>query len=179
MSSTHDPSELSTRLARRADLPVLAVIERELARLAFPDDPVLDMDYHQQKLLRAMKKEPAGMVVLTTADDQDIVGWLWAVGKTALATGERYGVIRSLYVRPDLRRQGLGSALARHARNYFTALGIERIVAKTHFADEAGQRTLKRLGFTPLHVTLEWRDNAADDGQSQNGRGISADSGTG
>jgi ribosomal protein S18 acetylase RimI-like enzyme len=159
MSQEPTSPEISTRLAREDDLPVLAVFERELARLAFPEDPITDLEYHEAKLRRALHSEPEGLVVLTGADDHDLVGWLWVTGKTTLATGERYGVLRSLYIRHDLRRQGLGTALARYALRYFTGRGITRVVAKFHADNEAFQRTLERLGFAALHLTCEWRAN--------------------
>lgn len=136
---------------------MLAVFERELAKLAFPDDPITDLAYHEAKLRRALRAEPEGMIVLTTADDTDIVGWLWLTGKTALATHERYGVLRSLYVRHDLRRQGLGTTLAAYAQRYFAARDLTRVVAKLHISSEAGEKTLQKLGFRPLHLTYEWR----------------------
>ena len=150
-------SQLSTRQAREEDLPVLAVFERELAKLAFPDDPITDLSYHEAKLRRALKIEPEGLIVLTAADDTDLVGWLWLTGKTALATRERYGIIRSLYVRHDLRRQGLATTLAAYAQRYFASRGISRIVAKLHITSEAAERTLQKLGFHPVHLTYEWR----------------------
>ena len=158
MAQDPETVQISTRLVRKEDLPVLAVFERELAKLAFPRDPITDLGYHQAKLKRALRTEPEGLVVLTSAeDDSDIVGWLWLTGKTALATGERYGIIRSLYVRHDLRRQGLAAALAAYAQRYFTTRDIRRVVAKMHVNNEAARRTLERLGFRPLHLTLEWR----------------------
>lgn len=149
--------EVNTRQAREDDLPVLAVFERELAKLSFPDDPIMSLDYHQAKLARALRAEPEGMIVLTGEEDYDIVGWLWLSTKTTLATGERYGVLRSLYVRHDLRRQGFASALVSYAQRYFDSRGIRRVVAKVHADSESGQRTLSRSGFKPLHLTYEWR----------------------
>jgi ribosomal protein S18 acetylase RimI-like enzyme len=162
MVPTEDNLTLSPRQAREEDLPVLAVFERELARLSFPDDPIMDLSYHEAKLRRALRAEPEGLIVLTTEDDADIVGWLWMTGKTALATGERYGVIRSLYVRHDLRRQGLASALVSYARRYFASRGITRVVAKVHVQSEGGRRTLQRGGFEPLHLTYEYRAPQSD-----------------
>lgn len=157
MTDTATPPQINTRLAREDDLPVLAVFERELARLAFPRDPITDLAYHEEKLRRARQAEPEGLVVLTTEDDHDLVGWLWVTTKTTLATGERYGVLRSLYIRHDLRRQGLATALGRYALRYFTGRGLTRVVAKIHVDGEAARRTLERLGFAPLHLTCEWR----------------------
>lgn len=157
MTDTPDSLALSPRQAREEDLPVLAVFERELARLNFPDDPITDLAYHEAKLRRALRVEPEGLIVLTTEDDADIVGWLWLTGKSVLATGERYGVLRSLYVRHDLRRQGFATALVSYALRYFRSRGITRVVAKTHFSSEAARRTLERTGFGALHVTYEHR----------------------
>ena len=154
---TDQPANVFPRQARAEDLPVLAVFERELARLSFPDDPITDLSYHEAKLQRALRAEPEGLVVLTTERDEDIVGWLWISGKTALATGERYGVIRSLYVRHDLRRQGFASALVSYALRYFASRGIKRVVAKTHVTCEGARRTLARAAFEPLHLTYEYR----------------------
>ncbi|NPV46172.1 MAG: GNAT family N-acetyltransferase [Armatimonadetes bacterium] len=160
--------EISTRLAREDDLPVLAVFERELARLAFPQDPITDLAYHEAKLRRALRAEPQGLVVLTTDDDHDIVGWLWVTTKRTLATGEHYGVLRSLYVRHDLRRQGLATALGRYGLRYLRAQGVRRVVAKIHIDNEAAQRTLERLGFEALHLTCEWRGGEDDPPMTRN-----------
>jgi len=157
MSASPESLAVSPRQARAEDLPVLAVFERELARLNFPDDPITDLAYHEAKLRRALRAQPDGLIVLTTEDDADLVGWLWLTGKTVLATGERYGVIRSLYVRHDLRRQGLASALVSYGLRYFTSRGISRVVAKAHVDGEPGRRTLERAGFGALHVTYEYR----------------------
>jgi ribosomal protein S18 acetylase RimI-like enzyme len=157
MSESPESLAVSPRQARAEDLPVLAVFERELARLNFPDDPITDLAYHEAKLRRALRAQPEGLIVLTTEDDEDIVGWLWLTGKSVLATGERYGVVRSLYVRHDLRRQGLASALVSYGLRYFSSRGITRVVAKAHVNCEAGCRTLERTGFGALHLTYEYR----------------------
>jgi L-amino acid N-acyltransferase YncA len=148
--------ECSTRLARNNDLQVLALFERELARLAFPDDPIEDLQYHTRKLRRALNTEPEGMVVIAATDDPcSIVGWLWLTTKTTLATGERYGVLRSLFVLPSHRRRGLGLLLAEYAARYFEERGVSRTVAKIAHDDLAAEKLLHRVGFRPLHLTLE------------------------
>ncbi len=151
-------SECSTRLATCDDLPALAVIERELARSAFPDDPIEDLAYHRRKLRRALNREPEGMVVLALADDPGaIVGWLWLSTRTTLATGERYGVVRSLFIRPEHRREGLGRCLAEYAVRYFEERGIPRIVAKMSHTNLPAANLLCSVGFAPVHLTLERR----------------------
>jgi ribosomal protein S18 acetylase RimI-like enzyme len=155
-------AQTSTRLARLDDIPVLAVFERELARLAFPEDPIEDLEYHTRRLQRAMAKEPEGMVVLVEPSHGEMMAWLWLVSRTTLATGERYGVLRSLYVRPWVRRAGLGAMLARYAQRHFAERGINRVVVTLHSANLAGVRALGRAGFESTHVTLEWRGDGTD-----------------
>lgn len=155
-------AQTSTRLARLDDLPVLAVFERELARLSHPDDPIEDLEYHQGRLQKALAREPEGMVVLVEPASGELVAWLWMVTRTTLATGERYGVVRSLYVRPWVRRQGLGTMLVDYARRHFAALGLQRVVATLHASNVAGMRTLARAGFESTQVTLEWRGGGGD-----------------
>jgi ribosomal protein S18 acetylase RimI-like enzyme len=155
-------AQTSTRLARLDDIPVLAVFEREIARLAFPEDPIEDLEYHTGRLQRAMAREPEGMVVLVEPSSGERVAWLWLVTRTTLATGERYGVLRSLYVRPWARRAGLGTMLAGYAQRHFAERGIKRVVVTLHAGNLAGVRALTRAGFESIHVTLEWRDDGSD-----------------
>ena len=150
-------SQTSTRHARLEDLPVLALFEREMARSAFPHDPIEDLDYHGERLRKSLVREPEGMVVLVAPETQDIIAWLWLVTKRTLATGEVYGVLRSLYVRPAARGAGLGTQLADYAQRFFQECGIARVVASVHPANLAGLRTLAGAGFRPVHTTLEWR----------------------
>jgi len=134
---------------------VLAIFERELARSAFPEDPIMDLAYHEEKLRRALAQEPEGMIVQTVHGE--IAAWLWLSTKKTLATGEKYGVVRSLYVRKRSRRHGLALSLTDYALRYFAARGMRKIVAKVHAENRAGLQVLRRAGFAPIHVTLQYR----------------------
>lgn len=154
--------ECASRLACKEDIPVLAIFERELARLSFPEDPILNLDYHAEKLRRALAREPEGMIVQTvTVEDavtfDEIAAWLWLSTKRTLATGEPYGVLRSLYVRPRYRRHGLALSLADYALRYFARRGVKKIMAKVHAGNAPALQVLRRVGFRPLHTTLEYR----------------------
>jgi ribosomal protein S18 acetylase RimI-like enzyme len=147
--------EVSTRFAIEDDLQTLAIYERQIAIISFPDDPILDLQYHHDKLKRALRSDPDGMVVLTL--EEDVVGWLWMRTKVSLATKERYGVLQSVYVREDLRCQGLAKSLVQYCIRYFEAKGIHRIVCKVHHENEAGKALLQRVGLQPVHLTYEYR----------------------
>lgn len=154
--------ECVSRLATEQDLPVLAIFERELARLSFPEDPILDLDYHTDKLRRAMDREPEGMIVQTVVTDDaragdEIAAWLWLMTKKTLATEEPYGVLRSLYVRRRYRRHGLALSLSEYALRYFARRDVKKIMAKLHADNTAARQVLRRVGFKPLHTTLQYR----------------------
>jgi ribosomal protein S18 acetylase RimI-like enzyme len=159
---TRVPSS-SARPAQPRDLPVLAIFERELAKLSFPDDPILDLKYHEEKLTRALASDPEGMVVLTDDATAEIAAWLWMGTRKTLATGERYGVVRSIYVRPEYRGRGLGSSLAEYARRYFDRMDVAKVYAKLHAENAAGIRLLEKVGFEELHVTMEYRSQETGD----------------
>lgn len=154
--------ECTTRLATEDDLPVLVIFERELARSGFPDDPILDLGYHRGKLERALRAEPEGMVVMVAtgpgvAPGGEIAAWLWLSTKRTLATGERYGVLRSLYVRSRWRGRGLAQDLVRYALRYFAGRELPRVVAKAHHGNTGAINVLRGAGFKPTHLTLERR----------------------
>jgi ribosomal protein S18 acetylase RimI-like enzyme len=150
-----DDPECISRAVTEQDLPVLAIFERELARAGFPEDPILDLGYHQEKLRRALRQEPEGMIVQMVRGE--IAAWLWLSTKRTLATGERYGVVRSLYVREGYRGHGLALGLADYALRYFAARGVAKILAKAHAENRPALQVLRRAGFTPLHLTLQYR----------------------
>ncbi len=158
----HVELECVSRLACEEDLPVLAIFEREMARLSFPEDPILDLDYHAEKLRRAMAREREGMVVQTVECEDspagdEIAAWLWLTTKRTLATAETYGVLRSLYVRRRYRRHGLALSLAEYALRYFASRDVKKIMAKVHAENKEALQMLRRAGFDPLHTTLQFR----------------------
>ncbi|NLO05412.1 MAG: GNAT family N-acetyltransferase [candidate division WS1 bacterium] len=151
-----------SRLAAPEDIPVLAIFERELARLSFPEDPILDLEYHEEKLRRAMEREPQGMIVQCVAADDapagdEVAAWMWLSTRRTLATSEAYGVLRSLYVRQRYRRHGLALSLAEYALRYFASQDVKKIVAKVHAENKPAMQVLRQIGFGPLHTTLQFR----------------------
>ncbi len=152
--------ECVSRLATEAELPALAIFERELARSSFPEDPILDLEYHEEKLRRALRQEPQGMIVQTVQGE--IASWLWLSTRRTLATGEQYGLIRSIYVRKRYRGRGLALGLADYALRYFAGQGVTKIIAKVHVDNQPGMQVLRHIGFEPLHVTLQYRMTAGN-----------------
>jgi len=68
-----------------------------------------------------------------------VAGCLWLGRATDQVSGERYTHIFLLYVRPDCRRQGLGTALWQQAQAWARAQG-DRQLGLHVFADRPGAR---------------------------------------
>ena len=153
---------LQIRPATPADLPVIAQFEVEIARISFPENPVTQPEVHEQRLLKALHKEPEGMFV-AEAEGQ-VIGWLWITLNTNFVTGERYATFRSLALHPAWRGTEVARSLVEHGIAYCRRSAAKWITGKVH-VDNLPMRVLYRdMGFHAKHLTMEFRlESGADD----------------
>jgi len=101
----------------------------------------------REAVLALLHRDPAAVLVACAADGElagsIIAGW----------DGWRYHLYR-LAVRPDWRRQGVGSALLDAAEDRFKALGATRADAMVLSGNSLGQRLWRASGYTEQR---EWR----------------------
>jgi ribosomal protein S18 acetylase RimI-like enzyme len=143
------------RQATLADVPVIAEFESEIARLSFPENPIVDPEVHRKKLGKALARAPEGMFIAQI--DGQAVGWLWITLNTSFTTGEQYATLRSLAVHPGWRGNGIGRSLITFAIDYCRDGGAQWIAGKVH-VDNARMRALfHATGFHPKHLTMEFR----------------------
>src|SRR5437867_11809440 len=88
--------EYNVRPPRSTDLEALVGFEIDIARISFPDDPVVDPEVHRKKLLKALERDRDGMFVAERVATGEVVGWLWVSLTTNFLTGEHYANFRSL-----------------------------------------------------------------------------------
>ncbi len=146
---------LTLRNFRWTDFPSILAFEREIALRSFPKAPILEEEYHKQKLEKIMKNEPESVKVALLNDE--IVGWLWLRTEKDRNTNERFGYVKSIIVKPRHRHQGFGRKLMEAVENYFLGKGIRRIdliVAATNY-----EATLffEEIGFEKEHSTMRKR----------------------
>src|SRR5438552_13802399 len=91
-------SGYTVRQAAPGDLDALVRFEINIARISFPDDPVVDPEVHRKKLSKAMERDREGMFVAEAAATGQVAGWLWVALNTNFLTGENYANFRSLAV---------------------------------------------------------------------------------
>jgi ribosomal protein S18 acetylase RimI-like enzyme len=65
------------------------------------------------------------------------------------------GVVDNLYVRPDQRGDGLGSALLDYAEDALRQRGVDVLAVEALAANEAARRLYESRGYEPHRVTLE------------------------
>lgn len=72
---------------------------------------------------------------------------------------DAHGALHDVYVDPEERRGGVGSALLREVKTRLTAAGAPRLVLYTAVQNEPAQRLFERHGFrrTMLEMTCELR----------------------
>ncbi len=135
------------------DLPTVATFERDIALISFPDDPITDLEFYERKLARAIG-DPRG-TALVVEDAGAVIGWSWLVTRENSVTRELYGELRSLYVVPSRRRDGVAFTLMRACLDYCARHGVSRIVGRTSAGNASMQAIYRLHGFEPRHVVFE------------------------
>jgi ribosomal protein S18 acetylase RimI-like enzyme len=155
------------RQATPADVPTIAEFESEIARISFPENPIIDPAVHRKRLCKALARTPEGMFVAQI--DGQIVGWLWITLNTSFTTRERYATLRSLAVEPGWRGNGIGRSLVAFALEHCHHGGAQWVTGKVH-VDNAPMRALfHAAGFHPKHLTMELRLEDEKDDETDNG----------
>lgn len=137
------------------DFPAVLGFEREIAEKSFPESPILDENYHRQKLEKALKREPNGLVVALL--DEQIVGWLWLRTEKDRSTNAKFGYIKSIIVASKHRHQGFGKKLAEAAKQYFLSRGVHRVDLIVSATNYEATSFFDRVGFEREHSTLRKR----------------------
>jgi predicted methyltransferase/ribosomal protein S18 acetylase RimI-like enzyme len=148
------------RLATRDDLIEAARFESEIAQISFPEDPIVDIEFHRKKLEKAQGRSNEGMFV--ALHEGHVAGWLWVTLNKSFATGRPYANFRSLAVSPELRGGEVPKRLIEHAIGFAREGGAEWISGNVHVGN-LGMRALYRAaGFAPKHLSMEYRLEAEE-----------------
>ncbi|MCD2203520.1 GNAT family N-acetyltransferase [Halobacterium sp. KA-6] len=80
------------------------------------------------------------------------------------------GVVDNIYVLPDLRGEGVGSALLDYAEGQLRDAGADVLAVEALWDNEAARRLYDRRGYAPHRVTMEKpTDAGADDAERDDG----------
>jgi len=137
------------------DFPSILEFEREIAIKSFPEAPILDEEYHKQKLEKALKEESNNLKVALLGNE--IVGWLWLKTEKDRNTMEKFGYIKTIIVKPKHRHQGFGRKLMEAAKRYFLNKGIRRIDLIVSATNYDAALFFEDVGFEREHSTMRKR----------------------
>src|SRR3954451_3198973 len=119
-----DTTRYAVRNATEGDLDALAQFEIAIARISFPDDPVVDPDVHKKKLLKALGRDKEGMFVAEDRDTSEVVGWLWVALNSNFLTGDQYANFRSLATTQGEESAEIAETLFAHGIEYARNHGV-------------------------------------------------------
>jgi len=151
---------LKFRGFRWEDFPVVLEFERELAMISFPDSPILDENYHRQKIEKATGNKSDSLVVAEL--DRDIVGWLWLRTEKDRTSGERFGYVKSIYVKKEYRKSGIGRRLIRVAEERFLRKGLARMNLIVNPSNREAVLFFREMGFEESSLTMRRKLAAGD-----------------
>lgn len=133
--------------ATATDLPAILAIYNDalLNTTAIWNETLVDLDNRQAWLA---ERNAAGFPVLVAHDAAGEVLGYASYGTWRSIEGFRHTVEHSLYVRSDLRGQGLGPLLMQALIERAKAAGLHVMVAAIEAKNSASIRLHERLGFT-------------------------------
>ncbi len=134
------------------DFQTILEFERQIAQRSFPEAPILDSEYHKQKLERAIKRKTENLKVAVL--DNQIVGWLWLRTEKDRNTGEKFGYIKSIFVKPSYRHLGFGTELMREVERYFMSRGTHRTDLIVSASNYDGELFFEEMAFERQHSTM-------------------------
>ncbi|MFC7231177.1 GNAT family N-acetyltransferase [Saliphagus sp. GCM10025308] len=94
--------------------------------------------------------------LLVARDGTRIIGFAsFSVEHGALELACTRGFLSNLYVDPDYRGQGIGSALLEHVEASLADRGVDRLILEAMADNEAARRFYREAGYEPFRVGLE------------------------
>ncbi len=154
----------AVRPVEERDLDALAAFEVRIARISFPDDPIVDLAAHRARLRRAMLRDGAGMLVAEDEPGGRVTGWLWVSLNRNFTTGRPYAQFRSLAVEPGFEGRGVAEHLCLRGLDYARAHGVEEVIGRVHVSNVP-----MRLVYRPARVHPPAPDDAAEAGVKRQG----------
>jgi phosphinothricin acetyltransferase len=141
------------RQATEADAAAVAAIYNhyvEHSVATFEEVPVAPSDMAS----RIMAVRERGLPWLVAVPHDDVVGYAYA-GPWKARSGYRRTVETSVYVHPEERRRGLGTALCRDLLERLRALGVHAVIAGIALPNDDSVRLHERLGLRRIALFSE------------------------
>lgn len=95
-------------------------------------------------------------LLVARAGDGELAGFvMFTVESTGFEQDLQRGVIENLYVVPDVRNEGVGSALLDATHELLEARGVDAVALDVMASNEKARRFYRRHGYEPHRVEME------------------------
>ena len=146
--------QASFRMAAEQDIAGLLPLARDFCifeRMSF--DPVQRTD-----LLMQLITEPRNGRLVVIADGREFAGYYVLGFNFSIEFGGVNAILDELYVRPEYRNQGLGTAALEHAFALCRSLGISCLHLEADYFNERAHALYLRHGFKDheRHLMTKW-----------------------
>ena len=148
-----DRPPVRLRPLEAGDVEVVASFEREIAKISFPEDPIVDLGFYVKKVGRLLKDFDGATFV--AEDSTGIVGWAYVSKRQNFITKDRYADFHSIFVSSSQRGSGTAGKLADAVFDYCRSQQLDRVVFRTRATNEPMKAVLARVGFVPTQIFYE------------------------
>jgi ribosomal protein S18 acetylase RimI-like enzyme len=153
MTAKTEMKPFKMRPLEARDIPRVAFFEAEIAKVSFPDDPITDLGFYENKLKKIIGDSNAsGMVA---EDESGVVGWAHVSIRRNFITKEAYGDFHSIYIDASQRGTGVVAALAKTVFDFCKKHRLGHVVFRTRATNEPMKAVLARFGFVPTQIYYE------------------------
>ncbi|MFC7154378.1 GNAT family N-acetyltransferase [Halomarina halobia] len=123
---------------------------------------------NRQTVREAIARSVVTGGLLVAREEDDIVGFVMFAPETGTyEQSVTKGVVENLFVRPERRGEGVGTALLRAAEEALHVDGCEVVTLDVMAANEDARRLYRRFGYRPHRITMA-KDSETDMGPKEN-----------
>ena len=143
------------RRANDEDIPRAVELWLEMMRRHQEFDPRIDLSRtaraaYQSYLMLHARSEKSILLVAEDADGVQGFCCAYVCANLPMFTPPEFGLISDIYVRPEFRRQGLGTRMVRRVTDAFKKQGVRSAHLQVYHKNEKGKAFWRARGFEPF-----------------------------
>jgi len=147
---------MEVRLARHEDADAVTEQWLDLADSQRAHDSHVLAEENRSMARESVLRHVVADELLVAVERGELLGFVMFTVQTSDFTQDTTrGLVRNIYVAPEHRSQGVGTALLGAAEEELTDRGVEHLVLEVMADNEAARRFYRRHGYSPHRMALE------------------------